>query len=55
METWLDTIVMSWIRLLYTNPASGLKTDERTTESLETFRRRLCNHLYETYVINTYF
>lgn len=50
LETWLDTVVMGWIRLLYTSPASGLKTDEKTTKILETFRSRLHNHLYETCV-----
>ena len=42
LEEWLDAVVMGFIRTLYSDPAGTLAV-------LHSFRRRLGNHLYETY------
>ena len=42
MGEWLDVVVMGFIRTLYSDPAG-------TLPALHSFRRRLGNHLYETY------
>ncbi len=43
LETWLDAVVLGWMRLVYSSEGIG------GSKLVEGFRCRLQNHLYETY------
>ena len=43
LEEWLDAVVMGFVRTLYSDQEAN------SSSVLHSFRRRLCNHLYETY------
>ncbi len=45
LEDWLEAVVVGWMRLLYTKEGGSLGS----RRPVDGFRRRLQNHLYETY------
>jgi anaphase-promoting complex subunit 2 len=49
LEEWLDAVVVRFMRLLYSSLAGVGMDDCLLPGVLQSFRRRLCNHLYETY------
>lgn len=49
LSDWLDTVVMLWIRLIYSAETSGVACSQEINATLKVFRQRLAHFLFETY------
>ena len=49
LSNWLDTVVMLWIRLIYSAETVGVACSDEINATLANFRQRLAHFLYETY------
>ena len=49
LSNWLDTVVMLWIRLIYSAETVGVACSDQINATLANFRQRLAHFLYETY------